>query len=489
MKIPGYRIKQTIGEGGMATAYLGVQESLGRLVVLKILNTSNSDSPQNVERFLNEGRLVATLNHPHIITIYDIGIAEEFAYISMEYVEGGDLRQRLKQIIPPIEALSIITKIGTGLSAAHKKGIIHRDVKPDNILFRTNGEPLLTDFGIAKQLTIDHDLTSTGIFLGSPSYVAPEQAQDGPIDERVDIYSLGIIFYEMLTGSKPYSSDSVIDLILQHKQAPIPYLPPALALYQQLLNLMVAKNRKDRFRDADSMLHYMHHMQTATAINSAPDTTSTSNRIAINDAHPTSQTQELQIDQNKTPPVKDVRILLAILLSLSVMGYGVRYYLDSAIGTSHTVAQTPAPTHNSPPPFPFLTAPVGPLPETSKSSPPETPTTQEVVNALTWLARHSLEEYRFTYPPKDNAYYYYSRLLEIDPKSETAREGLLLVADRFAYLAEQELAANNYEAAQNYIAKGLKIDPHNQTLIKLQALTESARRRFFDSVRNFLQGR
>ncbi|MCC6715149.1 MAG: serine/threonine protein kinase, partial [Gammaproteobacteria bacterium] len=162
----------------MATAYLATQASLGRQVVLKVLDTTNDVTSKNVERFMNEARIVASLRHPNIITIYDVGRHSDLIYISMEYIEGGDLKARMADGVAPQEALDIVARIASALDCAHKSGVIHRDVKPANILFRKDGTPLLTDFGIAKKLTIDHDLTSTGIFLGSPNYMAPEQAED-----------------------------------------------------------------------------------------------------------------------------------------------------------------------------------------------------------------------------------------------------------------------------------------------------------------------
>jgi serine/threonine-protein kinase PpkA len=196
----------------MATVYLAIQESLNRPVVLKILDNVDADKSQDLtERFMAEGRIIASLTHPHIITIYDIGVANNSLYISMEYVQGGDLKQRLELPISEEESLDILAKVSRALNEAHKHGIVHRDVKPANILFRDSNTPLLTDFGIAKQVDNENDLTSTGIFLGSPNYVSPEQADGVKIDGRADIYSLGCILYEMLAGHKPYISTSVID--------------------------------------------------------------------------------------------------------------------------------------------------------------------------------------------------------------------------------------------------------------------------------------
>jgi tRNA A-37 threonylcarbamoyl transferase component Bud32 len=484
MEITGYKIQQTIGQGGMATAYLAVQESLGRPVVLKVLDTASQTSKESVERFLNEARIVAALNHPNIITIYDVGIAEDFIYISMEYIEGGDLRQRMRGLIQPNEALDIITRIAQGLDAAHKKGIIHRDVKPANILFRRDGTPLLTDFGIAKQLTVDNDLTSTGIFLGSPNYMAPEQAEGGSIDGRADIYSLGIIFYEMLTGEKPYKSDSVVDIIVQHKQAPIPLLPPGLEHFQPLLDLMLAKKRNDRFRDADSLLHFIQTMERPTVERAQVDVnrnvdfdiTGTHSEITPLDA----QVRHIRQAKKKLRPS---HIVLGMLLAVAAGGYGTLSFLEHRYSMPRR-----AQSDDILPAGDIELAPIPTLADSGHTDPSNGATAMddqsqaEVFAAMRWLAKKSLDDYRLINPPGDNAYYYYSRMLEIDPNSRTARSGLLLVAERFAFLAEKEIANNNFEKAQAYISIGLQVDPNNETLQALQGLAVPSQKGFFSSL-------
>ena len=252
MEIPGYQIQREIGQGGMATVYLATQESLNRSVVLKILDkVKRGESEDLAQRFMDEGKIIASLHHPNIVTIYDIGLSDGDLYISMEYVEGGDLKQRMQRSIKPEMALDLVMKVGSALASAHTHNVIHRDVKPANILFRDEKTPLLTDFGIAKQTDEDQDLTSTGIFLGSPNYVSPEQADGASVDGRTDIYSLGCIFYEMLTGYKPYKSNSVIDIVIQHKTSPVPQLPATLSEYQPLLDRMMAKKLDQRFLSAD----------------------------------------------------------------------------------------------------------------------------------------------------------------------------------------------------------------------------------------------
>ncbi len=471
MEIPGYKIQQSIAEGGMATAYLAVQESLRRPVVLKVLHKEDHNRPEDTERFLREGRLVASLNHPNVITIYDIGVTEDVMYMSMEYVDGGDLRARMRTSMTPAEALHIITAVAHGLSAAHKRGIVHRDVKPGNILFRRDGTPLLTDFGIAKELTVDHDLTHTGVFLGSPNYMAPEQAEPGAIDGRADIYSLGIIFYEMLTGQKPFRSESVIDIIVKHKQAPIPTLPAELSRYQPLINLMLAKQRKDRFRDVDSLLHFVRQIaRTAPARETDAPAERKRPFITAKDIGDKAQSVRLPLSS----PGRRRRLMLSALLAVSVIAFQALDYLESQY---HLPPQGAADASSAPrlaepanlqQPLPTGTSPgLRPLSDAS---------TQEVIKALIWLGQHSLDENRLTSPVKDNAYHYFSRLLAIEPDNAVAKRGIRAIAERFAFLAEKELADGRYETAQRYVALGMQIDPQNQALIALKTLSKPKRK-------------
>lgn len=238
----------------MASVHLAVQESLGRQVALKVLR--KFDRAEDSERFLNEGRLVAALNHQNIITIHDIGVAGDRPFIAMEYLEGGSLKQRIERGMTPDAAVDMVIAIGGCLDFVHRKGMIHRDVKPANILFHANGTPKLTDFGIAKSMDVDSDLTLDGSTLGSPYYLSPEQAQNKPLDGRADVYSLGIIFYEMLTGEKPFRANSHIETIVAQLTDELPVLPPALAVYQEAVDLMTAKERDERFSSAGEMLGY-----------------------------------------------------------------------------------------------------------------------------------------------------------------------------------------------------------------------------------------
>lgn len=264
LNIPGYQIKAHVGSGGMAVVFRAVQESLQRPVALKVLK--NTESKEWTERFLNEGRILASLSHRNIITVHDIGIHEGHIYISMEYLDGGDLALRIETGMTPKEALEILATIGEALEIAHKKGVIHRDVKPGNILFRPDGTPVLADYGIAKDFERETDVTVDGTVVGTPDYLAPEQARIEPVDGRTDVYGLGIIFYEMLVGKKPFEGASAVHIVFKHLNEPIPQLPEELAKYQPLLEKMTAKDPADRFAGATEMLAAVTELRVNNAV-------------------------------------------------------------------------------------------------------------------------------------------------------------------------------------------------------------------------------
>ena len=461
MEISGYQIDRKIGKGGMATVYLAKQISLDRPVVLKVLDIAKqTENDTQIERFLSEGRIVASLNHPNIITIYDIGIADDNSiYISMEYIEGGDLKSRIGIPMEPGEALDIVMQITRGLQLAHQHGIVHRDVKPANILFRNDNTPLITDFGIAKRVNDDLSLTSTGIFLGSPNYVSPEQATGDPVDARSDIYSLGCILYEMLTGEKPYKASTVFDVVMQHKEGPIPRLPEDTSEYQPLIDRMMAKDPDDRPADAEELLEIISDIYKEI---SAPN--------ALLDFDLSGSTAAMPAQKQGISKYLLVALVISTLFFASLYFIEIRMRTDTVnldtvpVNTAQNLVSTQDLAKSHP---------------ADKSSDTITDASPEVISALLWLGKQSLEEYRLTSPPKDNAYYYFSRLLDIDPDGESARTGMLEIANRYAFLAEQTLAEGDHKKTEAYINLGLNINPDNQTLLTLKQLNQETKQSSF----------
>jgi serine/threonine protein kinase len=249
------RIVERLGVGGMATVFKAYQPTLDRYVAVKVLPAYHARDPIFMQRFTQEARSVAKLHHANIVQIHDFGTEDDITYIVMEYVEGGTLKDRLKQqALTVSEAVDFVIQAAEGLDYAHSQGIIHRDVKPANMLLRKDGHLLLSDFGIAKVLAGTTDLTVTGVSIGTPQYISPEQATGEQVDRRSDIYSLGIVLFHCLAGRLPFTADSPIAITVKHLNEPLPvaYLQAmnVPAPIEQVVLKMAAKAPAQRYQSA-----------------------------------------------------------------------------------------------------------------------------------------------------------------------------------------------------------------------------------------------
>ncbi|GCE03979.1 serine/threonine-protein kinase [Dictyobacter aurantiacus] len=259
-----YRILEALGQGGMARVYRAHQENLGRDVAIKVLPPWYAADRSFVERFNLEARLVASLTHPNIVTVHDANEQYGHLYIVMQLVDGGTLKQRFdrflleKRAIDTAELISIFVQLSDALTYAHGQGVIHRDIKPVNVLMDRSGRPILSDFGIAKVLaSTQMNLTRPGAGVGTPEYMSPEQCQGGPVDGRADIYALGIMLYEAETGRTPFVADNYPALAHSHiyEQPPHPrslnpLIPPAI---EHIILKALAKNPAQRYQTAREM--------------------------------------------------------------------------------------------------------------------------------------------------------------------------------------------------------------------------------------------
>lgn len=252
--IPGYDIEGEIGEGAMASVYLATQRSLERKVALKVMAAALAADPSFCERFLREGKTLARLSHPHTVTIHDIGNVGELYYMAMEYLPNGTLKERIAAGLNPEQGVTLIRQIASALGYAHAQGLVHRDVKPANILFRADGTAVLSDFGIAKSLDDRTQFTQAGFAVGTPSYMSPEQARGQEIDGRADLYALGVVLYEILVGKLPYNGTDALSTALAHLTEPLPELPVHHGRYQGVLRKLLAKDPADRYPDAAALL-------------------------------------------------------------------------------------------------------------------------------------------------------------------------------------------------------------------------------------------
>lgn len=414
LRIPGYRIEKRLGQGGGATVFLAVQESLGRPVAIKVENAVLNDDPNFSRRFVNEGRIIAALSHRNIITVHDVGVVDGIHYITMEHVAGGDLNDRLATRIAPEKALELVRTLGAALHVAHQAGVVHRDVKPGNILFRADGTPLLSDFGIAKR--VEDDLTLGNIVLGTPGYLSPEQARGEPVDERSDVYGLGIIFYQMLTGKRPYQAATQISTILKQLEDPIPELPARLRRFQPLLGRMIARDPSDRFPDMAAML---------AEIDASP----------VGGAHAAKASARSPVLVGAGAGVLGV----AVVAGLVFLGSG---------DDDETAAS--------------------PVAEVELSS--EAGISQ--VERLDILGRKALVAGRLARPRERSALDYFHKALKLDAGDPVALSGLAEIASRYAQMAENALAAKDFAAAREHADLGLEALPGDRRLTALSREAE-----------------
>jgi serine/threonine-protein kinase PpkA len=248
-QIPGYKLLKVLKQSKRSRTFLAEQQSLARQVALKVLSEEFFDDPALRQRFIDEGKSAARLNHPHVLAVFDIGSAGGFPFIATEFVPGGTLRDRMQQPMAPVDALRIARDLASALEYAHSQGVIHRDIKPSNIMFRGDGAAVLGDLGILKGQS-----SSNSMQIGSPHYMSPEQIEGHTGDGRADLYSLGIVLYEMLTGRPPFDSDDPFVVISKHLTEPVPKLPEALSLYQPLIDRTLAKSADERYASAREMV-------------------------------------------------------------------------------------------------------------------------------------------------------------------------------------------------------------------------------------------
>lgn len=394
--IPGYEIRSQIGQGGFARIYLATQISLKRDVALKVMDPALSRDKDFCERFMREGRDTAALsNHPNIVTIYDIGRAADSYYIAMQYLPGPNLNEMLGADEPYQHPLHIIKRIAGALAYAHSKGIVHRDVKPANILFNEADEAVLSDFGIAKAANRDTQLTVIGTVIGTANYMSPEQAKGlSSVDSRSDLYSLGVVFYELLTRSKPYTAKDQIALMFQHVNEPTPTLPEPEAVYQPLVDRLMAKDPEQRYADGYELIDDIEQrfFQAKT------------------------DEQSSSFDERKKLPVMAIWGSAAMLAL--VAGAGFQF-----IGKPESLEQ-PKPLTNAPVPANSITIPDAAEASDLSSGRELSDGDQQRLERLLSIAEIHEAVGRITEPPGANAFEAYSLALEIDPDNQAVRNAL-----------------------------------------------------------------
>jgi eukaryotic-like serine/threonine-protein kinase len=283
-----YKLEAKLGSGGMSTVYLARDTTLDRPVAVKVMHREMSEQADQLERFRQEARAVAKLSHPNVVAVIDAGEDGGHPYIVFEYVEGETLKQRINRIgaLDAQEALAYAIEVARGLTVAHARNMVHRDIKPQNVLIDSEGRAKLTDFGISRQLEQD-GMTATGRVLGTTDYVAPEQAMGHPVDQRSDVYSLGVVLYEMLVGQVPFSADSQVGVAMKHVNEELPDVqqrrPELSAAAALVVERATAKDPARRYREVGEMID---DLSTALEVEAARAGTASGEATSVLEAVP-----------------------------------------------------------------------------------------------------------------------------------------------------------------------------------------------------------
>ncbi|WP_440221732.1 bifunctional serine/threonine-protein kinase/formylglycine-generating enzyme family protein [Dokdonella sp. MW10] len=503
-------MRRELGAGGMASVYLAVQTSLDREVALKVMAPALAVDPTFSKRFLQEARMLASLAHPNIVQVYDVGVTQtQLNYFSMQHLSGGDFAQRVRIGLSEKDLVRVLEGVANALGYAHQRGYVHRDVAPGNILFDVNDTPVLTDFGIARAISQAARITSAGISIGTSHYMSPEQARGGDVDARSDLYGLGVLTWFGLTGKPPYEGADGFAVSYAHVFEPIPRLPPAQAHWQPIIDKALAKDPADRYQSADEFVAALSRFDARAAAPAPAPEAEAPTRVIKRDAvaaaaaarataepaaraHvPATEPAPSVVDAAPAPAGKRwIPVVLAIVGALVVAGVGYAVFAPKSSTTTAAVRPAPAkPAPEAPRPVdtPVATAPSPPPPadpaagttaapvisDTVASTDVTTeatdvaseepldlskvPTVVDPVVELVRLARADLAGQRLTNPPRTNAFERFSLALRIDAKSKPAAQGVVDTARAYVDLAEKAWTAGNPKEFTDFLAKAEEV--------------------------------
>lgn len=462
IEIPGYTILGKVGQGGMATVYRARQVLLDRDVALKVMSSQLAQDEAYAHRFLQEARMLAALNHPNVVQVYDVGVTPAgLHYFSMALLPGGDFAQRMREGLSETELLRVLVAVATALGFAHARGYVHRDVTPGNILFDAHDTPVLTDFGIARALSAVSRLTGSGMSIGTSHYMSPEQARGGAdIDHRADIYGLGVLCYEAVAGETPFNGQDSFAVAFAHVNDPVPRLPEEVARWQPLIDKAMAKNPADRFQNCSEFIDGLREV--------APQEFATLRPVA---APPPPRRTPPPVNRRPGPGGSRKPLLIggAALLVLVLLGVLLWWLFGRETGTPKPAIQ-PRPAVATQPATPRPPPPVDPTPvdpsvdagaedldgggsaatvdgeaggvdEAAALAAAVAHTVRDPVAALLEAGRANLAAQRLTTPPVTNAFDRYRLALVIEPGNVQAGEGIASVARALFEIAGREAEA------------------------------------------------
>ena len=476
--ITGYTILSQLGKGGMATVYLAIQECFGRKVALKVMRPNAHEDSSYGERFIREAKIVARLSHPNIVPVYDVGVAGDHYYIAMEYLNGGDLTSKVRRGLKLSEVLQITKDTALALDYAHRKGYVHRDVKPDNIMFREDGTAVLTDFGIARPAAPDSNMTQVGKVIGTPKYMSPEQTKGEEIDNTSDLYALGIMLFEMLTGKVPFDGKDPFEIGIKHLKDPVPRLPSSVGVFQSLVDQLLAKNKFKRIqsgREVVDIIDGILHKSKASSRVTQPA------RQA-----PLSRNDETQVRENPTgmhadvddrrayqpAPAKKSSPVTTILLVLLLLAGGA----FAAVWFAPQYAQgTPLMDWNAK--LMALLNPAPPEPVKPKVDP-----IAEKIKASLEKAQAAMALGNYVTPFGESALDHYRAALALDAENTTAKLGVADVATKLVAQAMEAIQIDALDKARDLLSQARSISANipglataeNQLKMKEQALANAA---------------
>ncbi|MCP5474210.1 MAG: SUMF1/EgtB/PvdO family nonheme iron enzyme [Rhodanobacteraceae bacterium] len=499
ISIPGYEIERELGVGGMARVYLAIQSSLERRVALKVMAPALAADASFSKRFLREARTIASLTHPHIVAVYEVGVTNDHLhYFSMQFLPGGDFAQRMRKGVDQAEVVRVLCGIAKALGFAHQQGVVHRDVTPGNIMFDGADTPLLTDFGIARALSGSTRITSTGVSIGTSNYMSPEQARGGEVDARSDLYSLGVLAFEALSGRPPYQGPDGFAVAYAHVFEPIPRLPPALQHWQAFIDRALAKDPKDRFANADELILGLQQVEIprgSTAMQTLPAAVG-ANGESLPAASRSSTTIIENLARHVGPAPREqggrwqrYALMLVLAGGLMAVAYGVFRGPTAVPVAAVPEAQLPVagkiPTPVPPTAVDVTAAPELPGPDSTDDDAltslepsavdatdsdysgdelglpdaaeygPVTPSKR--ISALLEFAQSLLPMQRLQLPPEANATLLFSRVLELEPDNEDARAGLAAVVDAYLQLARQDLDAGRVAEGKDRLDRARQV--------------------------------
>jgi len=511
IEIPGYLIRREVGSGGMASVYLALQTSLERDVALKVMSPALAADPTFSKRFLQEARMLASLAHPNIVQVYDVGVTQaQLNYFSMQYLSGGDFAQRVSGGLGEKDLVRILEGVANALGYAHQRGYVHRDVAPGNILFDVNDTPVLTDFGIARAISQAARITSAGISIGTSHYMSPEQARGGDVDARSDLYGLGVLTWFGLTGRPPYEGADGFAVSYAHVFEPVPRLPAAQAHWQALIDRALAKDPAARYQSADDFVAALGAIAIkanpaaasgaadaeaptrimkrdsvlAAAASAAEDASTRIGPIPVFDA-------PLQSAEVSVPAGKGGRrwlpwsIAAVGLVLMSLVAYALLANRTPPAQSARKPTEKSAPmavVASPPPASPTSTPgsaeePAVAVDEGAQATLPsadaalvedtalddtpldlsKVPTVVDPVVELVRLGRVDLAGKRLTSPPRNNAFERFSVALRIDPKSKGAKQGVVDVARAYLDMADKAWEAGEVATFVGYLDKVIEV--------------------------------